>query len=128
MTPETLLVVLAHPDDESFSIGGTLGRAVAEGKQVHLAVATRGEAGIPPTSETVDGPVAFIDVGSYLVQKVHAAQQHQSQNPPFPGDPKTEAQNMACHEQFRLVRPQVSANGHGPIEDLFANLNGIKPP
>lgn len=47
MTTETLLVVLAHPDDESFSIGGTLARSVVEGKYVHLAVATRGEAGIP---------------------------------------------------------------------------------
>ncbi len=47
MIPKTLLVVLAHPDDESFSIGGTLAKSVAEGSHVHLVVATRGEAGIP---------------------------------------------------------------------------------
>lgn len=241
MTPQTLMVILAHPDDESFPIGGTLAKAVAEGKQVHLVVATRGEAGIPdksaaetavlreaelrracaelgvqqlafldyfdgelsnipdsngaarllaqmrraqadvvvtfgpdgisghpdhlaihrwttaafdqywqenqrplrlyyiapseatqqgcgipPAAEAVGGPVAFIDVGNYLVQKVRAAQQHQSQTPPFTGDPETEAQNMACHELFRLARPQIAANGHEPEIDLFAGISGAK--
>ena len=41
----TLLAVLAHPDDESFGIGGTLARYAAEGVRVVLACATRGEAG-----------------------------------------------------------------------------------
>ncbi len=241
MTPQTLMVILAHPDDESFPMGGTLAKAAAEGKQVHLVVATRGEAGIPgksaaetavlreaelrracaelgvqqltfldyidsrletipdssgaarlldlmrqsrpnvvvtfgpdgisghsdhlavyrwttaafdqywqqsqrplrlyyiapseatqqgcgipPPAETVGGPVAFIDVGNYLVQKVRAAQQHQSQNPPFNGDPEIEAQNMACHELFRLARPQIAANGHEPEIDLFAGISGAK--
>ncbi len=40
-----LLAVFAHPDDESFGCGGTLARYAAEGCQVHLATATRGEAG-----------------------------------------------------------------------------------
>lgn len=239
MTPPTLMAALAHPDDESFPIGGTLAKAAAAGRQVHLVVATRGEAGIPgksagetaviretelrracaelgvqqltfldyldgelanvqdrigiarlldlmrqsrpdvvitfgpdgisghpdhlavhrwttaafdqlrqenrrpqrlyyiapseatqqgcgipPPAKTVGGPVAFIDVGEFLVQKVRAAQQHQSQHPPFSGDPETEAQNMACHELFRLARPQMAANGHGPETDLFAGITG----
>ena len=41
----TLLAVLAHPDDESFGIGGTLARYAAEGVRVALACATMGEAG-----------------------------------------------------------------------------------
>ncbi len=41
----TLLVVLAHPDDESFGSGGTLARYGAEGVAVHYACATRGECG-----------------------------------------------------------------------------------
>lgn len=41
-----LLVILAHPDDESFPIGGTLARYAAEGVAVTLVCATRGEAGI----------------------------------------------------------------------------------
>ncbi|MBN1178430.1 MAG: PIG-L family deacetylase [Anaerolineae bacterium] len=42
---KTLLVVFAHPDDESFGPGGTLARYAAAGVAVHLVCATRGEAG-----------------------------------------------------------------------------------
>jgi len=41
----TLLSVLAHPDDESFGMGGTLALYAQRGVQVHLICATRGEAG-----------------------------------------------------------------------------------
>lgn len=40
-----LLAVLAHPDDESFGMGGTLAFYARRGAQVHLVCATRGEAG-----------------------------------------------------------------------------------
>lgn len=40
-----LLTVLAHPDDESFGIGGTLARYAREGVDVHIAIATDGVAG-----------------------------------------------------------------------------------
>jgi mycothiol S-conjugate amidase len=43
--PRTLLVVYAHPDDESFGNAGTLARYAAEGVAVHYACATRGECG-----------------------------------------------------------------------------------
>jgi N-acetyl-1-D-myo-inositol-2-amino-2-deoxy-alpha-D-glucopyranoside deacetylase/mycothiol S-conjugate amidase len=42
---KTLLAVMAHPDDESFGIGGTLARYAAEGVHVHLICATGGEHG-----------------------------------------------------------------------------------
>ena len=41
----TILSVLAHPDDESFGMGGTLAKYAANGVDVHLICATRGEAG-----------------------------------------------------------------------------------
>lgn len=41
----TLLAVFAHPDDESFGSGGTLALTAADGYNVVLACATRGEAG-----------------------------------------------------------------------------------
>lgn len=44
--PRTLLALFAHPDDESFAAGGTLARYAAQGVQVVLVTATRGEAGI----------------------------------------------------------------------------------
>jgi len=40
-----LLLVFAHPDDESFSCGGTVPKYVASGWQVDLICATRGEDG-----------------------------------------------------------------------------------
>ena len=40
-----LVAVFAHPDDESFSCGGTLAKAAADGHDVYLICATRGEEG-----------------------------------------------------------------------------------
>src|SRR5919106_6701854 len=40
-----LMAVLAHPDDESLGMGGTLAKYAAEGVDVFLVTATRGEAG-----------------------------------------------------------------------------------
>jgi LmbE family N-acetylglucosaminyl deacetylase len=39
------MAVLAHPDDESLGVGGTLARYAAEGVEVSLVTATRGENG-----------------------------------------------------------------------------------
>ncbi len=41
----TLLAVLAHPDDESFGMGGTLALYARRGCSVYLVCATRGEVG-----------------------------------------------------------------------------------
>ena len=41
----TLLAVLAHPDDETFGMGGTLALYAQRGVDVHLVCATRGEVG-----------------------------------------------------------------------------------
>ena len=47
-----LLAVLAHPDDESLGMGGTLARYASEGVETHLVTATLGEGGryrgVPP--------------------------------------------------------------------------------
>jgi LmbE family N-acetylglucosaminyl deacetylase len=42
---KTLLFVGAHPDDETFGIGGTLAQYAAAGVKVYYACATRGEVG-----------------------------------------------------------------------------------
>ena len=42
---KTILAVLAHPDDESFGIGGTLALYAQKGYNVYYLCATRGEAG-----------------------------------------------------------------------------------
>lgn len=43
--PGRLLVVMAHPDDESFACGGTIARVSDQGHEVTLVCATRGGAG-----------------------------------------------------------------------------------
>ena len=40
-----LLAVLAHPDDESLGLGGSLAKYAAEGVETYLVTATRGERG-----------------------------------------------------------------------------------
>jgi len=45
MRKYTLLFVGAHPDDETFGVGGTLAKYILAGARVYYACATRGEAG-----------------------------------------------------------------------------------
>jgi LmbE family N-acetylglucosaminyl deacetylase len=49
-----ILLLLAHPDDETFGPGGTIARYADEGADVYLATATRGEVGMlgdPPVTD-----------------------------------------------------------------------------
>jgi LmbE family N-acetylglucosaminyl deacetylase len=56
-----ILAVLAHPDDESFGMGGTLAKYASEGASVHLICATRGESGeVDP--EFLDGYSSIADL------------------------------------------------------------------
>jgi len=45
MPAPKLMAVLAHPDDESLGIGGTLAKYASEGVETFLLTATRGDAG-----------------------------------------------------------------------------------
>jgi LmbE family N-acetylglucosaminyl deacetylase len=47
MERRSLMVILAHPDDESFPIGGTLAKYAALGASITLVTATGGQHGIP---------------------------------------------------------------------------------
>lgn len=40
-----MLLIFAHPDDESFALGGTIAKYAKQGVNITLAVATKGEAG-----------------------------------------------------------------------------------
>lgn len=51
-----LLLVLAHPDDESLGNGGLIARYASEGVKVHLVTATRGEQGWFGPPEDYPGP------------------------------------------------------------------------
>lgn len=48
MNNRRLLAVMAHPDDETFGVGGTLALYARRGAEVRLVCATRGEVGSAP--------------------------------------------------------------------------------
>ena len=66
MSPERILVVVAHADDEVLGVGGTIARCVSEGKAVHLLVLADGVSSRKYSSE--------ID----LERRVHASKCAQS--------------------------------------------------
>src|SRR3984885_12077087 len=69
-----LLLVHAHPDDESIGTGATMARYAAEGAQVTLATCTLGELGEiipPPLARLADGGGARL--GEYRVGELSAA-------------------------------------------------------
>ncbi len=60
----TLVFVGAHPDDESFGVGGTLAQYAAAGDKVYYICGTRGEVGeVPP--EMLKGFASIADLRSH---------------------------------------------------------------
>lgn len=61
-----MMAVLAHPDDESLGVGGTLAKYAAEGVEVFLVTATRGDRGRYRGFRTEDpqhpGPSKLADI------------------------------------------------------------------
>jgi N-acetylglucosamine malate deacetylase 2 len=69
-----MLVILAHPDDESFAVGGTLAKYAQEGVQIVLLCATSGEAGIkgePPEQAGEIRKQELKQAASHLGIEVH---------------------------------------------------------
>jgi N-acetyl-1-D-myo-inositol-2-amino-2-deoxy-alpha-D-glucopyranoside deacetylase len=70
-----LLLVHAHPDDESIATGGTMARYAAEGAQVTLVTCTRGEQG-----EIVPDDLRHLGTGKHLadvrVEELAGAMRH----------------------------------------------------
>ena len=69
-----LMAILAHPDDESLGVGGTLAKYAAEGAEVFLLTATRGESGryrgLPPGHKQHPGPT---ELGTIREAELRAA-------------------------------------------------------
>jgi LmbE family N-acetylglucosaminyl deacetylase len=60
--PLKLMCVLAHPDDESLGLGGTLAKYGAEGVETYLVTATRGERGWIRQQEAYPGLEALGEI------------------------------------------------------------------
>lgn len=68
----TLLVILAHPDDESFGPGGTLAKYAHHGAAVHYLCGTRGESGTVD-AERLNG---YADVAELRTAELMCAARH----------------------------------------------------
>lgn len=118
-----MLLVFAHPDDESFGMGATIARYVKQGVQVDLICATNGEAGtVPP--EFLEG---FDSIKSLRIHELECAGETLGLNKIYrfdyrdsgmPGSPDNDHPNAFIQEDLdvvigkivrviREVRPQV---------------------
>jgi len=118
-----ILAVLAHPDDESFGMGGTLALYAQKGVEVHLICATRGEVGeTPPEFERNDRSIAELRMdelrcaGEILgLEKVHFLSYRDSGMPGSSDNHHPRALAAAPQEQvaaeiasyIRRLQPQV---------------------
>ena len=68
----TLMTVHAHPDDETIGTGGTMARAVADGRRVVLVTGTRGELGEIVVPE-MDTPANHHRLGELRAAELEAA-------------------------------------------------------
>src|SRR5690242_21445495 len=69
---KTILAVLAHPDDESFGLGGTLALYANKGYATYLVCATRGEVGTVD-EEHLNG---FKDIAELRTDELMRAAKH----------------------------------------------------
>jgi len=123
----TLLAVFPHPDDEAFSMGGTLARYAAEGCDVHLVTATRGEAG-----EIRDpGLATKANLPQVREQELRCACQAYGIHPPrfmdyVDGQLAVVHQGQAVGKLVRIIRelkPQVMVT-YGP-EGIYGHYDHI---
>lgn len=120
---KVLLAVLAHPDDETFGMGGTLALYARHGVEVHLVCATRGEVGemdpkyMAGYATVADRRVAELRCAATTLglSGVHFLNYRDSGMPGSPDNTHPQALAAAPLEQvaaqvahyFRLLRPQV---------------------
>ena len=110
--PKKILSVLAHPDDESFGMGGTLAHYAKQGVEVHLICATKGEAGsVDP--EFLEG---YDSIASRREAELLCAAEHLGlKNVHFmgycdsgmEGSPENEHPNAFINVPFEVITEQV---------------------
>ena len=123
MGNKRLLAVVAHPDDETFGMGGTLAYYADQGVDVHLICATRGEVGeVEP--ERLTGYDSIADLREHElrcaaailgIKQIHFLGYRDSGMPGSPDNEHPQALVQAPLEKvageiihiMRQVRPQV---------------------
>jgi len=114
--PLKLLALLAHPDDETLGLGGTLARYADEGIETYLVTATRGQAGRFRDLKRGDpGHPGPVKLGEIREQELHAAARvlgvrevallDYMDGQLDEADPRKVTSEIAAH--VRRIRPQV---------------------
>jgi len=123
----TLMAIFAHPDDEAFGTGGILTRYANEGVDVHLVMATRGEAGraINPTVTPTE-PISLLREQElrcacehYGITKLHLLGYMDGQTTIVP--PSEAVYKIV--ELFRRLKPQVVIS-FGP-EGIYGHFDHL---
>jgi N-acetyl-1-D-myo-inositol-2-amino-2-deoxy-alpha-D-glucopyranoside deacetylase len=91
----TLMTVHAHPDDETIGTGGTMAKAIAEGKRVVLITCTRGEMGEIVVAD-LDTPDNHRRLGELRASELERAMGRLG---------VTEWHNLGYHDSDMLGRP-----------------------
>ena len=110
-----LLGLFAHPDDETYSAGGTLTLAARAGIRVHLVSATRGEAGLDLTQAAKTGA----ELAAKRSRELHLACERLGiQAPTFLDQPDGQLEKLAdlpamVAELIEGFAPRLII-GHGP--------------
>lgn len=108
---KTILAVLAHPDDESFGLGGTLALYASKGYDTYLICATRGEVGTVD-EEHLNG---FNDIAELRTDELMRAAKHLGLKDVFflgyrdSGMPGTEENK---HPEAQINHPIDEVAGH----------------
>lgn len=137
MTNRRLLLVHAHPDDESITTGGTIAHYLAEGVEVTVVTCTMGEAG-----EVMDASQALLvtaesdQLGGYRVGELTAALAALGPGlrPRFLGgmghwrDSGMAGTESAAHPRaFAKAVADSAADRSGPVAALVAVIREIRP-
>lgn len=105
----TLMTVHAHPDDETIGTGGTMAKAVAEGKRVVLVTCTRGEMGeiVVPEMDTPENHRRLGEIRAVELERAMAILG------------VTEFENLGYHDSDMMGRP----GNHDPRSFWQADLD-----
>ncbi|WP_033400834.1 N-acetyl-1-D-myo-inositol-2-amino-2-deoxy-alpha-D-glucopyranoside deacetylase [Actinokineospora enzanensis] len=128
--PPRLLLVHAHPDDESLCTGGTIARYAAAGVQVTLVTCTLGEEGeiIPETLAQLAATAAD-QLGGYRVGELRAAcaALGVSDHRYLGGMGRWRDSGMVDTEANAHPRAFASGDFEAQVDDLVAILQDVRP-
>ncbi|AOW91957.1 N-acetyl-1-D-myo-inositol-2-amino-2-deoxy-alpha-D-glucopyranoside deacetylase [Rhodococcus sp. WMMA185] len=130
MSERRLLLVHAHPDDESLTTGGTIARYAAEGAEVHVLTCTLGEEGEVIGERWAQLRVAAADqLGGFRIGELQAALSRLGAQPPrfLLGAGHFRDSGMAGTKAAANPRAFVNADRDAAIAAVVAVIRELRP-